>query len=127
MKMATKYSCLVFDFLNEEENFSEDIWRMCTDGAGYPRLSWEFEEHGDFRCPDGVDMLDFGAMSNCWLLISHSEIMGNYDINIEDIALFSQYWMDSEKPECEMVDMTENNTIDLEDFIIFCENWLVGE
>ena len=34
--------------------------------------------------------------------------------------------MDTERPECEMVDITDDRVVDLGDFVLFCENWLVG-
>jgi hypothetical protein len=54
-----------WDFLGEATNGSEETWRLCTDGMGYPRLSWEWHAT-DMVCPDRVDFLDYAALAACW-------------------------------------------------------------
>jgi len=52
-QMKQKASFEGWDFVGESANGTSDIWRLCEDGTGYPRLSWEFTP-ADFDCPDGV-------------------------------------------------------------------------
>ena len=37
-------------------------WDIC-EGTNYPKLTWQVPVLGDFGCPDGVDMFDFGHFS----------------------------------------------------------------
>lgn len=57
-----------WDFVGEDSNSQNDIWRMCADGVDYPRLSWELAQNGDFACGDGVDLLDLLSLAEHWLL-----------------------------------------------------------
>ncbi len=49
---------------------------------------------GDYLCPDGVAL--------------------------EDFSLFAQYWLEAD----ERVNLINDNTIDIDDLRLFCENWL---
>ena len=74
MKTKTTFTDAGWDFA--------DYWRMCVDGVNYPRLRWEFDGHGDFVCPDGVNFADFAAMANNWLTDSSKpEFDSRYDMN----------------------------------------------
>ena len=57
-----------WDFVGEDGNGSDDVWRMCVDGDGYPRLGWEYSSFGDFACGDGVDFGDLVYLCDRWLV-----------------------------------------------------------
>ena len=67
MRRLLTYLDAGWDFIGEAANGTEDIWRMCMDGEGYPQLSWESGRRGDFACPDGVGVEDLEALATRWL------------------------------------------------------------
>jgi len=91
-----------WDFNNEIENGEDDNWRMCVDGIGYPKLSWQFYK-GDFLCPDGVDVLDLAYWLNHWL--DNECITPNY---------------------CNRTDIDKSGQVDLIDYSFLAANWLKG-
>jgi unsaturated chondroitin disaccharide hydrolase len=92
-----------WDFTNETTNGSCDFWRMCADGADYPRLNWQSID-GDLACPNGV--------------------------NTEDLDTFIQRWLSvdctSTNNNCAGTDITADGTVDLIDYTIFAAHWLEG-
>ncbi len=40
MKTQATFTDYTWDFLGEDTNGENEIWRMCVDGVEYPRLSW---------------------------------------------------------------------------------------
>ena len=101
--MLSTFTDAGWDFVDETANGTEDIWRMCIDGMNYPLLWWQFNK-ADFKCPDGVDFVDFTVLANAWL--SDSE-----QVN----------W----NPRCDIA-KPQDNVIDIADLEIFCDNWLQG-
>lgn len=92
---------LGWDFSNETENGTGNFWRMCADGADYPRLSWEFIK-GDFACPGGVAAEDFDVITRWWLVNicnADNNFCGGTDINnsgvvdLIDLAVFVEHWL----------------------------------
>ena len=87
-----------WDFTSESANGTADIWRMCGDGADYPRLAWEFSQGGDFDCPDGVALEDIGYLADRWLATT-PDTSGAADANsddkadLADFAVLAEYWM----------------------------------
>ena len=90
-----------WDFVGEDVNGENEIWRMCVDGVEYPRLSWEFARNGDFACGDGVDIFDLQAVAEHWLLAEAT-----------DPVAFSY-----------ACDANGDGVIDLADFAVLGENW----
>jgi len=93
-----------WDFVGEDDNGNEDIWRMCVNGVHYPKLWWEFAA-GDFDCPDGVDFVDFATFSRAWL--SDNTPTSNWN------------------PACD-ISQPPDGIIDERDLAAFCGNWLAG-
>jgi hypothetical protein len=79
-----------------------DIWTIC-DGTNYPVLLWQIPA-ADFRCPDGVDFIDF--------------------------AFFAQHWLDgpcgAANYNCGGTDLDKSGSVGFTDFEIFADNWLSG-
>jgi hypothetical protein len=86
-----------WDFTNETANGTNDYWRMCADGVGYPRLSWEFVKGGDFSCPDGVAM--------------------------DDVVRLSQDWLTTYSQACYGADANGDSKVTFADFVILAANW----
>jgi hypothetical protein len=105
MKTLSTFTSAGWDFTNETINGPNDTWRMCMDGVDYPRLNWEFTEHGDLVCPDGVNFVDFAYFAARWQTT---------DCN-------------SSNNFCGGTDMDFSGTVDLQDLAIFATNWLNGE
>ena len=101
MQKADTFINVGWDFVGEEENGTEDIWRMCVDGVDYPRLSWEFGSHGDWLCPDGVNYIDYSYFEEQWLNANCAmtndcdgvDLDLSGDVGISDLQLFSAHWM----------------------------------
>jgi hypothetical protein len=96
-KMAT-FTDYSWDFVGEEVNGTEDIWRMCVDGIDYPHLSWEYSINGDFACGDGVDLIDFSFLSVDWQRdglepYEQPDLTGDGVLNIDDIIIFAEHWL----------------------------------
>ncbi len=90
-----------WDFLGEDTNGENEIWRMCVDGVDYPRLSWEFAQNGDFACGDGVDLADLQALAEHWLLVGTAhptefsyacDANGDEQIDLKDFEELSENW-----------------------------------
>lgn len=89
-----------WDFVGDD-NGNQDIWRMCEAG-GYPQLSWEFAQNGDFACPAGVGLDDVVALGENWLTYVNAGAEtfnvacdANSDgvINLLDYSVLSSNWL----------------------------------
>ena len=94
MKMISTFTSVGWDFFN--------IWTIC-DGRNYPVLIWQIPR-GDFRCPDGVDLIDLAWFAQHWLN-DHCSVGNSF---------------------CDGVDLNESSFVDFADFAIFADNWLTG-
>ena len=79
-----------------------DIWTIC-DGMNYPVLLWQIPPV-DFRCPDGVDFIDFAFFASHWL---------------DDMCNAANYF-------CEGTDLDHSGSVGFTDLEIFADNWLKG-
>ncbi len=94
MQMQATFTDVGWDFVGEHINGVEDIWRMCVDGAGYPRLAWEYDSAGDFLCPDGVDSEDLSYFAERWLKVdSRTDINSDGITNLFDYYILVQNWI----------------------------------
>ncbi|HML76242.1 MAG TPA: hypothetical protein PKB02_17265 [Anaerohalosphaeraceae bacterium] len=92
-----------WDFTNETDNGSNDVWRMCAEGVDYPRLSWEFGRVGDFACPDGVGVEDLGHFAGRWLMdqcavlndCAGADLDASGVVDLADWTLFAGRWMEN--------------------------------
>jgi len=103
MKTKSIFTGAGWDFVEESDNGTNDIWRMCVDGVSYPLLQREFIE-GDFVCPDGVNLQDYAHLAGHW---SESNCGSLND--------------------CRHADIDKSGTVDWKDLDRFVENWLAGE
>ena len=56
-----------WDFVGEDGNDSEDLWRMPYEMPGYPILAWEKDIAGDIAGGYGVDMTDAALLASGWM------------------------------------------------------------
>ncbi|NLH17545.1 MAG: hypothetical protein GX455_13300 [Phycisphaerae bacterium] len=97
MKTQATFAAYGWDFTNETANGTADLWRLCTDGTAYPRLSWEFPRQ-DLACPDGVGVEDLLILSAQWLASGLTpntgpDLTGDGKVMLDDLASFSSAWM----------------------------------
>jgi hypothetical protein len=94
MKTQSTFTSAGWDFFN--------TWAIC-EGVNYPVFWWQIPA-GDFRCPDGVNFIDF--------------------------AWFAQYWRQSDcnasNDFCSGADLNKSSSVYSPDLAIFAENWLGG-
>jgi hypothetical protein len=99
MQTASTFLEAGWDFVDETENGTEDIWSIC-EGTNYPRFVWQIPV-GDFVCPDGV--------------------------TIDDFAFFMEHWLDDNcdpsNGYCDGTDLDQSGSVDVFDLEIFFENW----
>ncbi len=98
IKTLSTFTSAGWDFVGESVNGTADVWRMCVDGADYPRLAWEFAQGGDFDCPNGVAIDDLLYLAARWLAIT-PETIGASDANFDDktdlsdLVILSRSWL----------------------------------
>ncbi|MBN2455644.1 MAG: hypothetical protein JXB29_03760 [Sedimentisphaerales bacterium] len=100
MMSLTTFISAGWDFVAEDDNGRQDIWRLCKDGVSYPGLYFEFLA-ADFLCPDGVDFIDFAFFADYWLKegcsavndCSRSDIDFSGRVDESDLAEFSDCWL----------------------------------
>jgi len=82
-----------------------DFWATWTacEGMNYPILLWQIPAT-DYRCPDGVDYIDFAFFAQRWHRQGCSPGNGN----------------------CEGADVDGSGTVDFSDFEIFAAHWMEG-
>jgi hypothetical protein len=98
MKTPTAFAAEGWDLVGEEANGMADLWRVCADGTGYPRLSWEYAKPGDFACPNGVGVEDLVYLAGRWLAntpetIGVADADGNGKVDLYDFAIMAAEWM----------------------------------
>lgn len=94
MQTLSTFSSAGWDFFS--------TWGIC-EGTNYPVLLWQIPT-ADFRCPDGVNMIDF--------------------------AWFAQHWMQKNcNPSnyyCDGIDLDRSGSVGFFDLAIFANDWLAG-
>ncbi len=99
MQTMSTFTDVGWDFVDEDDNGFEDIWRMCIDGQDYPKLNCEFSK-GDFACPDGVDFFDLKVFTDQWLQEGAysadiaPEPEGDGLVNLLDFAILGKKWFE---------------------------------
>jgi hypothetical protein len=102
MQTKSTFSDALWDFVGEDDNGTEYIWRLCVDGTDYPKLSWQFLL-GDFLCPDGVNFVDYSFFAGHWA---------------EDNC--------GALNDCDGTDLDLLGTVEINDLRIYVDNWLIG-
>jgi len=94
LQAQTTFTDAGWDFVGEDENGSEDIWRLCNQGSEYPKLAWQYLD-GDFLCPDYVDFLDFAHLGRWWLKPDPcaADLTGDGLVNAQDLIVESHNWL----------------------------------
>jgi len=104
MQTQSTFTLAGWDFVGETANGTDDIWRMRCEGMNYPKLSWQILSVSDFVCPDGVNIEDLSYYVGNWLMDNCS----------------------SDNNYCGGADLNSSGVVDLVDWAIFAENWLLG-
>ncbi|MCK4752069.1 MAG: hypothetical protein KAS75_01390, partial [Planctomycetes bacterium] len=146
MKTKTTFTNAGWDFMYESTNGNSDIWRLCEDTNGSPKLAWQFLL-GDFVCPDGVEMRDFAVLAGQWQLekLSSDVAPGGGDgiVNffdwavfangwqsmtyMADLAVFADQWLQSVAYCADIAPEPDGDSIvNFLDFAALTENWLEG-
>ena len=94
MQTITTFTDVGWDF--------NSIWTIC-EGTNYPVLLWQIPA-ADFRCPDGVDFIDFAFFASHWL---------------DDTCNAANYF-------CEGTDFDNSGSVGFTDLEILADNWLRG-
>jgi len=98
MQMESTFTSAGWDFVGETANGTEDIWRLCNEGAEYPQVSWQYLL-GDFGCPDGVEINDLAILCEQWLQVGaySADIApgpaGDGIVNLPDFAALADNWL----------------------------------
>ena len=94
MQTISTFTDMGWDFWN--------TWTMC-EGTNYPTLLWQIPAT-DYRCPDGVDYIDFAFFAQRWHRQGCAPGNGN----------------------CEGTDVDGSGTVDFSDFEILAAHWMEG-
>ncbi len=93
MKNISIYLDAGWDFAGESTNGIKEIWRLCEEGAEYPKLVPILNQNGDFSCPGGTGVEDLYALAECWL--SNYRQFGIYnracDVEYDDYIDFNDF------------------------------------
>ncbi len=132
-QMKIKSNFYHWDFLWDSEDGTEDVWRMCPENDDYPRLAWQYVQKGDFKCPDGVENIDFSYLAQQWLLMDISADVQpaevDHIVNYRDWADFAfahNRWLNypGVNPDCDIVKKDYSNSIILlDDIVAFIRQW----
>ena len=101
MQTVSTFTDAGWDFVGEDFNGTNDIWRMCVDGVHYPHLFYQYNVNGDFACPDGVNLDDLLALSLNWLNSEQLDPGFSYACdptfdgvtNLADFVVLALQWM----------------------------------
>jgi surface protein len=123
----TQASFTGWDFVGEDINGTDDIWRMCTDGVEYPKLWYEFSP-ADVTCPDGVGLDDLDQFTACWLadidLATELDDDGDTIVALSEMARLGQYWLQTGCGDCGGIDTDGSGGIDADDLMAVADDWL---
>jgi len=96
-QMKQQASFVSWDFVNETDNGTEDIWTI-KEGVQYPEHVWPLVQYHSW---DGVDFADYSFFSSHWLLNDCNDVndcnstdldfSGCVDTN--DLDIFTTYWL----------------------------------
>lgn len=99
MKAESTYADSGWDFVDETENGSEDIWCIC-EGADYPKLTWQFIP-GDFNEDCNVDLLDLAILAGRWssadkgfLWCRGADLTNDGFVDSMDLKELAEHWLE---------------------------------
>ena len=105
MQRASTFIDAGWDFVDETENGTEDIWCIC-EGVDYPRLTWQFVI-GDFDGDGRVGLTDFAIFAGSWLATDSSffcgdggtDLTNDGKVRFNDLREFAENWLQPQPPE----------------------------
>jgi hypothetical protein len=129
MQTISTFTDAGWDFLGENENGIADIWRLCSEGLDYPKLSWQFLL-GDFICPDGVDYLDLSIFTDNWLLpVLAGDLEKDGFIDLYDFAILANAWQSfpghpNWNPACDIAPDDGDGFVGIDDLAVLITGWI---
>jgi hypothetical protein len=138
-EMKTRSTFIGWDFDYDSDGMKH-TWRMCQNGADYPRLVWEHNSKGDFSCPDGVDMYDLYVFASQWLcseldydsytadkkhivnFLDYVAYLNSMNFDKTKLAGFFNEWLKYNAYNADIAG--EDNFVDFLDFAAFAESWM---
>jgi hypothetical protein len=102
MQMLLTFTSAGWDFVSEDTNGTNDIWRMCVDDINYPHLFHQYNVNGDFACPDGTGADDLLSLSSNWLNSEGLDAGFSYPCdptfdgltNLSDYVILAEHWLE---------------------------------
>jgi len=96
-QMKQQSSFVSWDFVNETDNGTEDIWTI-KEGIKYPEHVWPLVQ---FYGWDGVDFADYSFFSNHWLMTdcndfndcNSTDLDFSASVDANDLDIFTNYWL----------------------------------
>ena len=101
MRIESTFTDAGWDFVDEEDNGTDGIWQIESDGADYPRFWWQLLSMVNLSGSLGVDELDIAFFGYRWLF---------EDCDLDD--------------DCQGADIDGSGKVDLVDWCCLAENWL---
>lgn len=97
--------------------------------SNYPQLTWQFTDHGDWICPDGVGVEDLVTLTSCWIEVTQSPADINSDdaVNLADYVRLSQVWLMTGCGVCGGADINSDDSVDDLDLALMMDHWLLME
>jgi hypothetical protein len=131
MTLGSTFVDAGWDIVTPDNQPVRNIWRMCEDGTGYPRLSVEYLD-ADFACPDGIDFYDLGVFSDEWMQnLLGADVDFNLDgqVNFVDWAILAAAWRtaigsENYNPAVDISPQWGDGIINEYDAALFVEYWL---
>jgi hypothetical protein len=104
-------------------------WMMLRENEDYPRLVWQMIYPGDVAGLYGVDMEDLNVLIEYWLETWHvkADIVDDSIVNLMDLSVIGQNWMLTECGDCNGADITGDGNVDIQDTAVFADQWLFQE
>ena len=84
MQTQSTFTDAGWDFSGETNNGTENTWHMPFLTTGYPMLYWQRDIPGDLTGSYGVNIADFAAISDSWLI----------DYNLSELEILTNFWLE---------------------------------
>ncbi len=122
---ANTYTSAGWDFVNETDNGTSDIW-IINDDVDYPSLT---RERINLNDSERVDFIDYSILTNqftneCPREFAKGDIDDDSKINFIDYALLLNYFKKNNCGTCGGADLDGDREVDYNDLLEFTLHWL---